>query len=549
MSPRDLLEALETIGDAPEGVDCLRGLTMKLAMLGSLLPNGCSRDDWTKSTIGDATDTMQPGFACSKKHQVSGGHVHLRTHNINTLGQFNTDLLVEIDPDKVDPNKASLRKGDVLFNNTNSRELVGKSCVIPSDLPYGFSNHMTLLRPVKDLDSGFLWVILRALWRTGFFEQTCKAWIGQTGVNTRQLAKIEIEYPPLAEQRRIVAKVDELMALLDELERTRDERDARRAAFRDSALAALQNAEDAEAAHAAWSRIATNLADCITDPADIAPLRQTILQLAVRGRLVPQDPEDEPASELVTRTKRARDNNVNHLVASKKLRRPRKQPPIEEQELPFDTPDGWTWCRWGEIAEWITYGFTRPMPHVSEGVPIVTGKNILATGIDFSTCDFTTLDAFSQLSDKDRPSAGDLLVTKDGSIGRIAVVPAQQSFCINQSVAVVWLRSCEFDRQYLALALRSPLLQTPIQEHAKGAAVKHLSVTDFATFPLPTPPVAEQRRIVAKVDELMAICDELEQRLTEAKTHQSAFAAAAVHHLDLESNPRCESEATTTALV
>ena len=108
-------------------------------------------------------------------------------------------------------------------------------------------------------------------------------------------------FPPLPEQHRIVAKVDALMALLDRLEAAKAERETTRAALRDSALAALRDAPDTEAVEAAWTRIAERMDDLFADPADVVPLRQTILQLAVRGKLVPQDPNDEPACILLER--------------------------------------------------------------------------------------------------------------------------------------------------------------------------------------------------------------------------------------------------------
>ncbi len=144
----------------------------------------------------------------------------------------------------------------------------------------------------------------------------------------------------------------------------------------------------------------------------------------------------------------------------------------------------------------------------------------LANGaIDFQNVHFTTDEAFAALSAKDLPSAGDILITKDGSIGRAAVVPVgAPTFCINQSVAVLWLRDIPADRHFLVNAIHSELLQQLIWDAAEGAAIKHISITDFVQFPLPIPPLAEQHRIVAKVDELMALCDRLEQEVGAGET-------------------------------
>ena len=131
------------------------------------------------------------------------------------------------------------------------------------------------------------------------------------------------------------------MALLDRLEAAQAERETARAALRDSALAALRDAPDAEAVEAAWTRIAERMDDLFADPADVVPLRQTILQLAVRGKLVPQNPNDEPACMLLERiaAEKAR------LVKEGKIPKPKPLLPVGEDEVPFEVPKGWVWCR------------------------------------------------------------------------------------------------------------------------------------------------------------------------------------------------------------
>jgi len=259
----------------------------------------------------------------------------------------------------------------------------------------------------------------------------------------------------------------------------------------------------------------------------VADLRQTILQLAVMGRLVPQDPHDEPASELLKKIETAK----QRLIEAGKIRKTKQLPEVELEELPFALPPGWLCTRWGNVSEWITYGFTRPMPHVDEGPAIVTAKNVLDNRIDLNTADRTTVESYDGLNDKDRPRPGDILITKDGSIGRVAVVPRNLTFCISQSVAVIWLRSCMFDRQYLAIVLRSALTKDQIQRRARGQAIKHLYITDLAKYVLPLPPLAEQHRIVEKVDALMTLCDELETKLKQSQADGKKLMASIVNHL------------------
>jgi len=167
-----------------------------------------------------------------------------------------------------------------------------------------------------------------------------------------------------------------------------------------------------------------------------------------------------------------------------------------------------------QITDWITYGFTRPMPHEDEGVPIVTGKNVNFGRIIFETADRTRREGFDTLSEKDKPQSGDILITKDGSIGRTAIVETDQAFCINQSVAVLWLRSCHLNRRFLQMVLDCPQTQLALLDKTAGVAIKHISIIDLGKMVFPLPPLAEQHRIVAKVDNLMALCDRLEASLT-----------------------------------
>jgi type I restriction enzyme, S subunit len=219
------------------------------------------------------------------------------------------------------------------------------------------------------------------------------------------------------------------------------------------------------------------------------------------------------------------------LIAKRKeasnLRRPKKVPPITQDEQWASTPTGWAWTRWDYITDWITYGFTRPMEHHPSGIPIVTGKNVINGKIDYSTAHFASRVAFDSLNDKDKPQPGDVLITKDGSIGRTAVVREDHGdFCINQSVAVLWLRSCHLSREYIQLVLDCPQTQQELQARTAGVAIKHISITDLGKMVWPVPPLAEQHRIVAKVEELMSLCDRLERALQDATTTRARLLEA-----------------------
>jgi type I restriction enzyme, S subunit len=326
-------------------------------------------------------------------------------------------------------------------------------------------------------------------------------------VSVKQIEGLAIPLPPLAEQHRIVAKVDELMVLCDRLEAARAEREATRDRFTAATFARL-NAPDPESFHED-ARFALDALPGLTACADqINQLRQTILGLGVVGKLTPSTISGLPGvAEL---------NIVSAKKLELELRKPKVIAPISFDEHWCELPKLWEWARWDQITDWITYGFTRPMPHAENGVPIVTGKNVNRGKIIFETADRTPIASYQELSDKDRPKRGDILITKDGSIGRTAIVENEGPFCINQSVAVLWLRSCHFDRRFLQMALDCPQTQEALLAKTEGVAIKHISIIDLGKMVFPLPPLAEQHSIVAKVDELMALCDQLERSLINA---------------------------------
>lgn len=179
--------------------------------------------------------------------------------------------------------------------------------------------------------------------------------------------------------------------------------------------------------------------------------------------------------------------------------------PVKPEGIPFGLPPHWTWASWDQLSIWITYGFTRPMPHVPRGIPIVTAKNVADGRINLTDTRKTTRKAFGDLSEKDRPRLGDILITKDGTIGRSAIVRSDEKFCINQSVAVAWPAWKRLNLDFLQLTIESPTTQNLIRDKARGVAIQHLSITDFAKFPVPFPPLHEQKHIVEIIDAHLSV--------------------------------------------
>src|SRR5579872_838267 len=182
------------------------------AIMASSLNNILSQKRWNKETIGNLATDIKSGFACGKYNEIFNGVVHLRTHNIGLDGKLNLTKIIRIPEKMADTTLFNLKKDDIIFNNTNSVELVGKTAIIRENLPYTFSNHLTRIRFRNDLIMPE-WVlfIFQKYWRDKYFENICTRWVGQAGINQTNLAKISIPLPTLAEQQRIVIYLNSIL--------------------------------------------------------------------------------------------------------------------------------------------------------------------------------------------------------------------------------------------------------------------------------------------------------------------------------------------------
>ncbi len=254
-------------------------------------------------------------------------------------------------------------------------------------------------------------------------------------------------------------------------------------------------------------------------PALLKRFRQSVLAAATSGKLTEEWREVRTGSEHgadVIKSDRIRKERLLRADPSLAKKKSSLESKINEEYL-FELPETWAFTSWGTVSEWITYGFTRPMPQAKSGRRLVTAKDVRNFNLAISTSYFTTETAFNQLSDKDRPKRGDLLLTKDGTIGRTTLVRTDEPFCINQSVAVCWLRSTEMEKSYLEIVANAEFTQAFIRDKAQGMAIQHLSITDFAQCPLPVPPLPEQQEIVRRVEALFAFADRIEARLATAQ--------------------------------
>jgi type I restriction enzyme S subunit len=254
-------------------------------------------------------------------------------------------------------------------------------------------------------------------------------------------------------------------------------------------------------------------------PDAIPRLRQFVLELAVRGKLVPQDPYDEPAAIFEARAesrsaKTVRDTEIEDI-------------------WPYVVPHAWAWRRIMHVSDQVTDGeHATPQRITERQIPLVTAKNVRDGEMDYTQMDWVSLDTAEKAWRRCRPSVGDiLLVCVGATTGRLCILREVKDMVLVRSVALI-RPSQEVDVNYLAVALRSPICQEEIWKQIKATAQPCLYINRINSLPIPLPPLTEQHRIVAKVDELMALCDQLELAKSEREQSRDRLVAASLHRLN-----------------
>jgi type I restriction enzyme S subunit len=353
-----------------------------------------------------------------------------------------------------------------------------------------------------------------------YFVRTAKANLlefapatAQKNINLEILSQVLIALPPLAEQHRIVAKVDELMALCDRLEVARAEREATRDRFTAASLARL-NAPDPDTFRDD-ARFALDALPALTARADqIRHLRQTILNLAVRGRLVPQDPKDGTGDELLRR--------LAELRNQARVRREASNGEIKDEEKYLEIPASWTWARVHQVG--MTQTGTSPSSSnpalFGDYVPFVKPADLDGAVINY---DGPGLSEEGMHHSRVAPANTLLMVCIGATLGKVNV--ADRTICFNQQINAVTPYADGIHR-FVALALKATGFQDLAWSKAGTGTLPIISKGKWEVLPIPLPPLSEQQRIVSKVDGLMSLCDRLEASLaTTAETRRRLLGA------------------------
>ncbi len=409
-----------------------------------------------------------------------------------------------------------VQRNDILLNITGAS--IGRCALVPDNFKEGnVSQHVAIIRLFDPTLREFIHLSLRS----PFFQKVIddvQVGVSREGLSMQGLKKFPMLIPPLPEQHRIVAKVDELMALCDRLEAAQQRREQHRTHLTAATWQGLVSETEPETTQFALAQLPA----LTTRKEQIAALRQTILDLAVRGRLVKQDERDEPAEVLLKRMAAERVK----LVEAREFKRTQPLLSVGPDERPFEIPAGWSWTRLGVIGDWGSgstpsrgkaeyYGgaYTWLKSGELNDVIGLTGSDERVSDIALKECSF-------RLNRKD-----DVLIAMYGAtIGKLAILG--EDAVTNQAVCGCTVLSGIVNK-YLFLQLLA--MRSAFHSQSEGGAQPNISKEKIVNTPFPLPPLPEQHRIVAKVDELMALCDRLEAALEKREATKAKLLEALLH--------------------
>ena len=348
-------------------------------------------------------------------------------------------------------------------------------------------------------------------------------------LSTVQIKEIAFPLPPLAEQTRIVTRVEELMRLCDALEAKGQLETTQHAQLVSTLLSTLTESETPAQLTENWYRIATHFDLLLVRPQAVDALEQTILQLAVRGLLVPQDPQDEPASKLLKKIRAEKDK----LIAEGKIKRDKPMPPIAEEEQPFTLPQGWGWVRFDELThplKPIAYGVLVPGPDLETGVSFVRIADLSLTNPPSKPEKSIGAEVDAQFP-RTRLEGGEILMGVVGSIGKLGIAPSTWA---GANIARAICRIVPADTglsEYVLLLLQTEFMQCSFAGDTRTLAQPTLNIGLIRQALTPIPPPAEQSRIVTRVAQLRRLCADLRQRLSASQSTQAHLAEALVENV------------------
>jgi len=542
-----LQKYFDTAFDSPNGIKELRGLILKLAMMGKLVSqdaNDQPASELLKEIQSEKKKLLAEGKIKKQKplpeikpeeipYALPDGWGWCR---LGELGEAQTGTTPptkdptnfgnfipfigpgDIQNNKMDLNnkglsKAGMKKSRIIDSNSILMVCIGGSIGkhVINKVNVTCNQQINTITPfIRNTE--FLFYILASK----YFQSTVRGSAGGSAtpiINKNKWSAIVIPFPPLNEQKRIVEKINELMARCDEMERLKKEQQDKRLKTSIAALHQLAESKDKTSFNSAFNFITNNFSSLYSVKENVENLKKAILQLAMMGKLVPQDVNDQPASELLKEIQ----SEKKKLLADGKIKKQKPLPKIKPEEIPYELPDGWDWCRLNEAVDVRDGTHDSPKYH-NKGIPLVTSKNLYTGTLNFDNVKYISPKDHEKIQQRSKVDKGDILFAMIGSIGNPVIVNTELEFSIKNVALFKYYKKNYIFEQYLYFFLL--LTQQKMKDVSSGAVQNFVSLTFLRNYFFALPPLNEQKRIVAKINELMNLCDNMLDRIEKSERTQ-----------------------------
>ena len=377
-------------------------------------------------------------------------------------GEFDFTKVKEMPFTDAELERCTAKKGDLLVCEGGD---CGRSAVWDYDEEVCIQNHVHRLRPYRDMNIYYFYYLFYLYKHTGRLRGKG---VAIQGLSNEAIHKVVLPLAPLEEQHRIVAKIEELLPYVDRYATAYEKLEQFNAKF----------------------------------PED---MKKSILQYAIQGKLVEQRPEEGTGEELYQQIQ----TEKQRLIKEGKIKKEKPLPEIAEDEIPFDIPESWKWVRLSNIAESIVdcpHSTPKYLDMETEYCTIDT--NCIDEKGDITKWRYVDADTYTARIARLTPQKDDIVYTREGSICRAAILPEDPKVCLGQRVMLIRSANGVFP-QFIRRLLMSPMVIRKLTEQQKGIGAKHVNVSDVCNLILPLPPLVEQKRIVAKLEEILPLCERL----------------------------------------
>ncbi|MCS7493477.1 restriction endonuclease subunit S [Raoultella planticola] len=442
---------------------------------------------WEWVRLGEVAEIIRGvtyGKAQSSEVEKEGMIPLLRANNIQS--KILIEPLVYVD-EKLVSSEQYLRTGDVLIAmSSGSESLVGKAAQFYEKGDYTFGAFCGVIRTYFKEINDFIGFFLK----TPLYREQTKAsgkGIGIKNLNKSNLEMLLVALPSKKNSTQLLEEITFLLTLCDQLEQqSLTNLDAHQQLV-ETLLATLTDSRNAEELAENWARISQHFDTLFTTEASIDALKQTILQLAVMGKLVPQDPNDEPASELLKRIEQEK----AQLVKEGKIKKQKPLPPVSDEDKPFELPEGWETVYMQDISELITDGTHQTPKYTENGRPFVSAQCVKPFKFMPENCRFVSEDDYQQYIKNRKPELNDILLSRVGAgIGESAVIDSDLEFAIYVSTGLIKPMKKNINSNYLVLWLNSPIGRgfSSKYTYGKGVSQGNLNLSLIRSFLVSLPP-------------------------------------------------------------